>query len=232
MYKDKNCKGCESKKCMTCAEHQARAFELEVDEELQQERLTLFWKKYSWLVYTSVVAILATVVGVESYDAWRTKTRLYESDLFEKSALLANSNHTQQAISGFEQLADNAKTGYRTLARLELADIWMKEGQKDKALDLLKTTVIQTKESDPLHHVTILTLVNYQLDDAQPNVLLDTLQPSLNNVHFQGMATELAVLLLKKQNKKAEAKELIQKALVNPNITPALKSRLNTLMGE
>ena len=70
--------------CDDCRKCQERAFELEVDEDLQQERLNKFWKKYSWLVYTAVVLILATTAGVQFYQSWRTKLRLAESDIFEK----------------------------------------------------------------------------------------------------------------------------------------------------
>ena len=74
------------------------------------------------------------MVGVESYTAWRAKTRLKESDLFEKSIILATNEHTEKAITGFKELSDNGKTGYRILAQLELADLWMKNGEKENAI--------------------------------------------------------------------------------------------------
>jgi len=42
MKKDKKCENCSD-----CKKYQDRAFELEVDEELQQEKLAEWWKKYS-----------------------------------------------------------------------------------------------------------------------------------------------------------------------------------------
>ena len=227
----KNCKTC-PKKCENCAEHQAKAFELEVDEEIQQERLSLFWKKYSWLVYTLIILILACVLGFESYSSWRTKIRLAESNLFEKSVLLSNNGHTEKAVSGFEELSNNGKTGYRVLAQLELADLSAQKGEKEKAIDLLKKAVQSTETSDPLHQITVLSLVSYQLDEADPAALLETLQPVLEDTYFQGLATELAVVLLKKQNKQDEAENLIQKALQNDHLAPTTKTRLNSLLGE
>ena len=227
----KNCKNCQGK-CSDCAERQAKEFELEVDEEIQQERLSQFWKKYSWLIYSLVFLILAGVVGYESYNTWWKKTRLTESDLFEKSVILAGNEHTEKAIAGFEELSLSGRTGYRILAQLELADIYMKNGEKEKAIALLKTAAKNTKASDPLHQVIVLSLVSYQLDDGQPDELLNTLKPVLDDANFQGLATELAVILLKKQNKLDEAKTLIQKALANSNITPNTKARLNNLLGE
>ena len=227
----KNCKTC-PKKCENCAEHQAKAFELEVDEEIQQERLSLFWKKYSWLVYTLIILILACVLGFESYSSWRTKIRLAESNLFEKSVLLSNNGHTEKAVSGFEELSNNGKTGYRVLAQLEWADLSAQKGEKEKAIDLLKKAVQSTETSDPLHQITVLSLVSYQLDEADPAALLETLQPVLEDTYFQGLATELAVVLLKKQNKQDEAENLIQKALQNDHLAPTTKTRLNSLLGE
>ena len=227
----KDCKNCHGK-CETCAERQAKEFELEVDEEIQQEQLTQFWKKYSWLIYGVVILILASVIGIESYTTWRTKTRLKESDLFEKSVILANKGLTERAIPGFEELANNAKTGYRFLAQLELADIQVKTGEKEKALNLLKTAVQSTKSSDPLHQVAVLSLVSHQLDEGDADELLTMLQPVLDDVNFQGLATELAVILLKKQNKVDEAQKLIQNALANTNTAEETKARLNSLLGE
>lgn len=227
----KNCKNCHGQ-CDSCAQNQAKAFELEVDEEIQQERLTLFWKKYSWLIYTVVILILAFVVGFESYNTWRSKIRIKESDLFEKSVLLAHNDHAQKAIEGFELLSQDGKTGYQTLARLELANLWMISGENDKALNLLKTTIQDTNLKDPLHQVAILSFVGYQLDNGNPDELMEILKPVLDDDYFQGLATELAFILLKKQNKMDEAKKLVQTALLNPNSTPDTKTRLNNLLGE
>jgi hypothetical protein len=74
-----------------------------------------------------------------------------------------------------------------------------------------------------------LTLVSYQLDDANAQELLAQLKPLLQDQQFQALATELSVILLKKQNETKQANELIQKALANPKITPNLKARLNAL---
>ena len=74
--------------------------------------------------------------------------------------------------------------------------------------------------------------MGYQLEDGNPTELLNVLEPALENVAFQGLATELAVPLLNKQGKKEEALKLIQKAVQNPMISAGSKARLNTLKGE
>ena len=228
----KNCNSCNKNKCPSCAECQAKAFELEVDEEIQQERLTRFWKKYSWLIYSAVFLILAGTLGFETYNSWKTNTRLKESDLFEKSMLLNINGHNQDAMQGFEELAQNGKSGYKTLAQLELADILMLQGEKEKAIQTIEQLIQQTNQNDPLHQVGVLTLVSYQIEDGDSQELLNRLKPLLQDQHFQALATELSVILLKKQNETKQADDLIQKALENPKITPNIKARLSALKSE
>lgn len=225
----KDCNSCNKNKCPSCAECQAKAFELEVDEELKQERLNRFWKKYSWLIYSVVFLILAGTLGFETYNSWKMNTRLKESDLFEKSILLTLNGHNQDALKGFEELAQNGKTGYQKLAQLELADILMNQGEKEKAVQVMQQMIEQTDKSDPLHQVGVLTLVSYQLEDNKEQELLNLLQPVLQDSQFQALATELSVILLKKTNETQKADELIQKALTNTQLTPNMRARLNAL---
>ena len=231
--KKKKCDTCDKEQgCSECKKYQDKAFELEVDEELQNERLAEFWKKYRWLVYGGVSAILLFTAGTEWYRSYQMKVRLSESDTFEKAILLAHEGKNEEASIAFEKLAESGKTGYRILALMNLADIQMKNNKKSDSLATLKKVLKTTPKKDPLHLASSLTYVGYQLEDGNPDELLKTLEPALQNDAFQGLATELAVPLLNKQGKKEEALKLIQKAIQNPVTSAGSRARLNTLRGE
>ena len=230
-WKKKKCETCEQG-CSECKKYQDKAFELEVDEELQQEKLAQWWKKYSWLVYGGVIAILAITAGAEWYRAHQMKVRLTESDEFEKAGLLAYEGKNAEAVNAFEKLGKSGKTGYRVLALMNLADLQINGEQKEAGLKTLKEVLDSTTKEDPLHLVSSLSYVGYQMEDGNPDALLKVLEPALSNGAFQGLATELAVPLLNKQGKKKEALELIQKAVQNPMTSVGSKARLNTLKGE
>ena len=231
--KKKQCDSCKKEEgCSECKKYQDKAFELEVDEELQNERLTKWWKKYSWFVYAGVATILLTTAGIEWYRAHQIKLRLSESDAFEKATLLAHEGKKEEAMEAFEKLSISGKTGYRILSLMNLADLQINTDQKDKALKTMETILNTTSSKDPLHLVSSLSYVGYQLDNGNPEELLKTLQPALQNDAFQGLATELAVPLLNKQGKKSEAEALLQKALQNPATSTGSKARLNALKGE
>ena len=231
--KKKKCSNCgQEQGCSECKKYQDRAFELEVDEELQNERLLKFWKKYSWLVYGGVAAILLATVGAEWYRNYRTQTRLKESDQFENATLLAIDGKTAEATVAFEELAKSGKTGYKVLALMNLADLQMMNDKKADSLATLRRILEITPKDDPIHLTTSLTYVGYQIEDGNPDELLRVLEPALDDKSFQGLATELAVQLLNKKGDKTKAQELIQKAFQNPALSVASKARLNTLKGE
>ena len=231
--KKKKCNDCGKEQgCSECKKYQDRAFELEVDEELQNERLLQFWKKYSWLVYGGVAAILLITIGAEWYRNYRTQIRLKESDLFENATLLAVDGKNTEAITAFEKLAQSGKTGYKVLALINLADLQLAENKKAEGLETLKKVLEITPKKDPIHLVASLTYVGYQLGDGNPDELLKVLEPALNDKSFQGLATELAVQLLNKKGDKVEAQKLIQKAFQNPTLSVTSRARLNTLKGE
>ena len=237
--KCKNCKNegacseCKSEQgCSECKKYQDRAFELEVDEELQQERLAKWWKKYSWLVYGGVAAVLLTTAGFEWHSSHRMQVRLNESDAFEEASFLMYNGKNEEALTAFTKLSQNAKTGYRVLALMNISSLQMAMNQKTEALASLKEVLNTTSETDPLHLTAVLSYVGYQLEEGKPDELLKVLEPALQDKAFQGLATELAVPLLKKQGQLQKASELIQSALLNPMTSSGSKSRLNALKGE
>ena len=231
--KKKKCDTCNKEQgCSECKKYQDKAFELEVDEELQNERFVEFWKKYRWLVYGGVSAILLLTAGTEWYRSYHMKMRLSESNTFEEATILAYGGKYEEARIAFEKLAKSGKTGYRILALMNLADLQMKNDKKSESLITLKEVLKTTSKKDPLHLASSLTYVGYQLEDGNPDELLEVLAPALENDAFQGLATELAVPLLNRQGKKEEALKLIQQAIQNPVTSAGSRARLDTLKGE
>ena len=230
--KKKKCDECKKEQgCSDCKKYQDKAFELEVDEELQNERLTEWWKKYSWTVYGGVAAVLLTTAGAQWYQAHHMKVRLSESDAFEKASILAHTGKNGEAVEAFDALAKSAKTGYRVLALINLADLQLANNQKEEGLKTLQKVLDITPKNDPLHLSASLTYVGYQMDGENTEELLKVLEPALKETAFKGLATELAVPLLNKKGEKEKAQKLIQEALQNPETSENSKARLNTLKG-
>ena len=88
----------------------------------------------------------------------------------------------------------------------------MEQGKKEEALKTWEKTIHSTKTTDPMHYVALISYAGYQVETGNPDEMLKMLKPALDNPQFQGLATEVAVLFLVRQNQKQKAKELIQQA--------------------
>lgn len=226
---EKNCSNCKND-CSSCRQYQEKAFELEVDEEMEQERLNQMWQKYRGWIIGGVAAILLLTAGTQIYRSWWQQVRLEESDIYEQSVLLANNKKYDEAQKGLEQLAASAHTGYKALAQLQLADVFMQQNKTDEAFKIWKEMIDKTSSKDPFYHVAVLSYTGNQIGSADPKEMLTLLDKSLNHPQFQGLATEIAVQFLIQQKQPNLAKELIQKALKNPALSKENKARLNTLL--
>jgi len=221
--KQKNC----GKEC-SYQKYQEKALELEVDEELRQDQLAKFWQKYRYAICGAVVAILGITAGAEIYQTWWANVRLRESDAFEQGAIAAFSGDYEKARPHFQQLADNAKTGYRYLAQMELAGLALQNNEKEQALQLLKGIMDSTAPKS-LRSVATLSYVGQQLETLDAKLALDLLQPLLDDSAYVVPAAQLAFALYMKSGETEQAKATITKALATPDLSTDAKNKLEIL---
>ena len=224
--KNKTCKSCD--KGCSCSKYQEKALELEVDEELRQDKLNEFWKKYRYIICGAIFAVLAITAATEIYQTWWTKVRLKESDIFEQGVVAAYSGNYEKSRPYFQQLASSAKTGYRYLAQLELAGIALHHNDKTQALPLLKE-VMESSAPKALRFVATLSYVGNQLDTIDSTQAMALLQPVLSDKSFIVPATQLAVAIYMQSNQEDKAQEALKKALSFPELTTEAKNKLETL---
>lgn len=220
----------DKKKCENCQKYQEKAFELEVDEDLQQERLRHFWKKYGWMVYAGVIVILALTAGIQIYQSWKMKVRLAESDQFETAVIRIFSQKPDEARPLLNELAENGRTGYRYLAQLELAGLAARQNDQETALVALKNLMDDGSAPEILRTTALLSYVGYQADTGDPKELLQMLEPVMDNVPFIGTTMQLVTTLCVRDNQPELAKQKLQNALRLPNITEAATQEIQILI--
>lgn len=219
----------ESKKCEDCKKYQEKAFELEVDEDLHQEHLRLFWQKYRWFIYSAVVLILGLTAGIQIYQSWHMKVRLAESDKFETAVLNIFTQKPDEARPLLNDLADNGRTGYRYLARLELAGLAARQNDKETALIELEK-LMHSNAPKTLQTAALLSYIGYQADTAEPKKLLALLEPQMKNPTFISTTMQLATVLYLRDKQPDVAKQKLQDALKLPNITEAAQQEIKSLI--
>lgn len=224
--KEKNCKNCD-KEC-SCRKYQEKALELEVDEELRQDRLREFWQRYRFIIYGGICLTLAITAGAEIYRSWWLKVRLAESDIFEQGVVAAYGNKVDEAATHFKQLIDAGKTSYRYLAQMELAGLNMRNNKLDEALTGLQN-IMNSNAPQELRYIATLSYVGHQFDKQDSAVSLAQLQPLLDDPAFMGVATQMVCALYIKNGQNDKAKDLITKALAVQDLKPNVRTKLEAL---
>lgn len=93
----------------------------EVQEEVRREQLRRLWERYSWLIVTVAVLIVAGVGGWRGYLYWEGKRAAEAGAQFEAAAALAEQKKSAEAEAAFLKLAAEAPAGYRMLAKFRAA---------------------------------------------------------------------------------------------------------------
>ncbi len=203
----------------------------EVDEELQQERINAFWKKYGvFFVAAAVLAVLGTAAH-ELYKTYRHKVSLAESDQFEIAVIAAQTGDTQTALTELEDLAQTGKTGYRHLALLKQAGIYLNNNRPADAAAALKTVADDTTAPDFLRKSALLALIGHSSFAENTAETEKTLRGLLNpSDSFYAPAAELYAAFLVDQNKKDEAVAVLKQALESPEVSVTAKEKLSALL--
>ena len=222
----------ETNKADEMAQIQERIFEREVDEELRQERLANFWKKYRFLIIGGAIGIILATIAHEWYGSWQQKVRSAESDRLEQALILATKGDEKTALMQLRNLSADGKTGYRYIARLEEAALLLKQQKQLEAMALLETVYKDTKAPKTLRDLALVSYVGNRLDAGDTQGLKQLINPLTQDEKgpFYGQAVELMAWLHLISGEKQEAKTLIQKAIALETLTPQLKERLTLLL--
>jgi hypothetical protein len=106
----------------------------EVDEAVRHEHYKRLWDRYGIFAIIGACLIIAGVAGYKGWIYWRDKQAGDAGAQFTEALTLAKTGDAAKAREAFRQLAENGPSGYRVLARFQLAAAEAKAGETDKAV--------------------------------------------------------------------------------------------------
>jgi hypothetical protein len=198
----------------------------EVEEELRAERTRQFLTRYAGAIVAAAVLVVALVAGWQGwrwYQARRDQAAAatYITAMLEAADTGPNSAAAHAAsLAAFNQLAQRAPAGYRTLARLRAAALEAAVGHLPQALALWNSVATDSSADSLLRDLAELLWTQHQIDTADPGTLEARLKPLAEpNDPWHAMATEQLALVALRQGKTAEAKRMLT-ALTNDVTAP------------
>ncbi len=187
----------------------------ELKEDLHEEQLQQFWKKYGNWVIGGVIAILGgTACGV-AWQSWSTSKQSEYATAYA-SAISIEADRLDESVKILEDLSQKS-TGFSFLAKFHMASKALRGGDKPQALKHLHA-VTQMGHLDPVYR-DLATLMSLYIDkDANVDAALKTLDRiSGENNPWRYLALELKGLFLMKKKEFALAQATFE-GLVAANL--------------
>jgi hypothetical protein len=108
----------------------------EVEEEVRQERLQQWWKKYGNFVVAGVSILVIAVAGWKLWERYDQQQRMKASGQIESAAAMSAAGQADLAAQAYAQIAKKAPSGYALLAQLSQADEMLASGRTNDAVAL------------------------------------------------------------------------------------------------
>ena len=177
----------------------------EIDDALRADKAHKFWMQYGKLVLAVCVGIVV-VTGISAY--W--KNHLHEQNVAETHVMLEADSATSDkrytdAISML-QANKNWSGNNAATVKLQTAEIYLKAGQRDKAIAALKEVVASTAVNDAVHDSAALRLFSLT-GEGDLNTAAD------QGRAFSPLAQQMKAASLLKAGKNKEAAEILKNVI-------------------
>jgi hypothetical protein len=209
----------------------------EVAEDLRAERAHRLVRKYGWVAALAAVLVVAGAGGWEFYRQRRVQqdqdiaTRYIGimNTINQGPSILKDARTAQ--VDPLMQIAAAAPEGYKAIARLRAAGLLADAGKIKEAVALYFEVSTDNNVDPQLRDLAQVLMYGWQLDDADPKVLVPRLQALAQpGTPWAPLAQEQLAVLDLRQGKVDDARSKL-KALAADVLAPAgVRTRANALL--
>ena len=204
----------------------------EINEEIKNEKIMAFWKKYGLYALILVVVALTIAVSYESIVAWKNKKAQTWSDAYAYAFNLQIQGNYDKSIAVFQDMADKNDGIYRDFSLLQIANIYLEQDKVNEAMTTLQKIIDNDDANPNLKNVALIKLVSYKLENAPAEEINKLLEPIINaNNVWTNVALELKAMLAIRENDLATAKDLYSQILNSgANLQESMKTRAQDML--
>lgn len=206
----------------------ADVFFKEVSEDVHNDNLKAFWKKYGVQIVTAVALCLTIAVSFETIKHWIDAQNQKWSDAFAYSQILIRQGKESDSISALTNIEKNGNDIYSDIAQLEMINLLLEKDQKELALKKLEDFILSAN-NDKLKNLALMKLVSYKVDSVSASELKALIQPLMNTV-WASEAKEFVALAHLRNNEKDKALEIYNEIASSHNISEILRARAQNMI--
>lgn len=203
----------------------------EVDEDLRRDRLGALWQRYGVYVIGFAVAVVLLTAANVGWQKWRQSQRIDQSERYLAALAQLKDGNEAAVADALASFADDAGSGYATLARLQEAALRAKAGDSAGAVQVYDALASDGAVA-PLYAglATVLSAMQ-QLDTGDPQALRARLQPiATGDSPWRHSAKELIGLLALRSGDQDGAKEMFQQLADDPDAPQSARARAAELL--
>jgi hypothetical protein len=201
----------------------------EIDEELRRDRLMKLWERYGIYAVAAAVLLVAAIGGWRAWQWHEARESAKAGAQFEQAVTLSDAGKQEEAQKEFAAIAKEAPSGYRMLARLQLAG---DAGAKNAAEGVKAFDEIAADGSvDPvLRELAKVRALFLLVDTASVSEIAARAEPlTAKNAPFHNSAKEALALSYYRAGDRAKARALYAEILADPQVTPSLANRAQVM---
>lgn len=203
----------------------------EINDELKNEKIHKFWKKYGVIAMIILVAALTFVVSFESIKAWQMKKAATWTDAYTYAFNLQTQGKYDESLAIFEDIEKSNNGIYKDLAKMQIINIWIEQGKTNEAISAMEDVAKDKSFNENLRDAAIIKLASYKMDNAPAAEIDDLLNPLIaENSSWSDMALEMKAMVLIRDGNIEAAKEAYNELLGRDKLDDGLKVRIQDML--
>ena len=198
----------------------------EVSEDLRQDQILKFWRKYSKVIIIFIILIIVSVLSFQGYISWNKNQLNLKAEYFFNSLEKLEDSEIKKSIELFSNNPSKESSGYSMLSKFGLAQSNYENNDIEKMI-LNYQDIYDNKSIDNYYQYLARFLSVIKDNKSSYEQLRNRLKPILNSPNkLQILAAELQVILLIYFNMINEAKQSLKILLDRKDISFEQKNRL------
>ena len=197
----------------------------EIDEEVRRDQMLKLWQRHgNYIIGLAVLIVLATA-GWRGWQWYENRESAKAGARFEQALDLSQAGKQAESEQALAEIAKNAPSGYRMLAKMRLA---AETGKANPAAGVKAYDEIAADSSvDPLFRdIAKLRAAYLLVDTAAPSEIESRIATLTGaNAPFRNSAKDALALSYFRAGDKAKARALYTEILADPQVTNALAAR-------
>ena len=198
----------------------------EIDEELRQDRIKAFWKRYGLQVGLAALLFMLLIASWRGYTAWKQAQAAKDGDLLINALKMGETAPSAESQQQLGKIIASGTKGAATLARFRYAGDEARLGNKNKAIQDFDIIAADGTLDAPLRNIASVRAAWLSLEQNDSEGVTRRMQPLATETgDFRHTARELLGLAAFKKKDFAAAAQWFDALLADPACPQGISSR-------